>query len=366
MTSCTSGVYACNSNALQVCNQNSWETILQCDASLNQYCQASPYYNCAGSSSTGTATCTNGQYFCLDNALQVCLNGSNVTILHCDSSQGQVCRSNPYYDCFGSTTITLTTATTQISTKTTTTKTIAKTTSKTTKTTTTTQTTTTTTTTSTTTTTTTNTSTTTSSNKYKLITYWGQDSGYYTNGQLQTSLYSYCATGFFDVINLAFLYQFGGTTPADFQLDLSNYGSYSYIGGVASGSFANDVGADIIACQNLGVKVLLSLGGGVGAYSVPSGSGTAIGQMLHNSFFGGSSSARPFGSAVLNGIDWDIEASGSSQSDIVAVNQYLHANNENLDISGAPQCPYPDAYLGGSIAMANSGYTFLNVQFYNK
>ena len=65
--------------------------------------------------------------------------------------------------------------------------------------------------------------------------------------------------------------------------------------------------ADIKTCQAAGKIVLLSLGGSVGTYGFSSSSqATTFATTLWNLFGGGSSSTRPFGTAVIDGFDLGI------------------------------------------------------------
>ena len=74
-----------------------------------------------------------------------------------------------------------------------------------------------------------------------------------------------------------------------------------------------DIGTDIATCQSLGVKIFLSLGGASGSYGFSSDAdGTAFAEVLYNTFLGGSAAQRPFGSAVLDGFDLDIEGGNSA------------------------------------------------------
>ena len=60
--------------------------------------------------------------------------------------------------------------------------------------------------------------------------------------------------------------------------------------------------SDIQFCQSKGKIVTMSLGGATGAASFSSAAqATAFGDTIWNLFLGGSSSTRPFGSAVLDG-----------------------------------------------------------------
>ena len=60
-------------------------------------------------------------------------------------------------------------------------------------------------------------------------------------------------------------------------------------------------------------KVMLSLGGAIGNYSIGSREDAKmVADYLWNNFLGGKLSARPLGDAVLDGIDFNIEL-GSPQ-----------------------------------------------------
>jgi chitinase len=62
------------------------------------------------------------------------------------------------------------------------------------------------------------------------------------------------------------------------------------------------IGSDITACQRGGVKVLLSIGGAGQNYNLSS-TVPQVAAYLWDTFLGGSEESRPFGNAVLNGID---------------------------------------------------------------
>ncbi|KAI7984743.1 Acidic endochitinase [Camellia lanceoleosa] len=84
--------------------------------------------------------------------------------------------------------------------------------------------------------------------------------------------------------------------------------------------------SDICHCQNLGIKVILS----IEAYSLESKSHAKnVSEYLWNNYLGGNSSSRPFGNVVLN----------------------------------APECPFPDVFLGDAL---NTGlFDYVWVHFYN-
>ncbi|KAK4279425.1 hypothetical protein QN277_011210 [Acacia crassicarpa] len=205
--------------------------------------------------------------------------------------------------------------------------------------------------------------------------YWGQNGG-------EGTLADACNTGNYQFINIAFLATFGnGQTP---QLNLAGHCD-------ATAGTCNVFSDQIKACQSKGIKVLLSLGGGSGGYSLSSADdANQVAQYLWNNFLGGSSGSqlikiisnpykseipinqnticyvipvvtRPLGDAVLDGIDFDIKAGDGQHWDELA--KALKGLNQNLILSAAPQCPFPDAHLSNAI---NTGlFNYVWVQFYN-
>ena len=133
--------------------------------------------------------------------------------------------------------------------------------------------------------------------------YWGQNDG-------EASLSDTCASGNYKFVILAFVYKFGkGQTP---QLDLASHCDPSSGG-------CTGLSEDIRSCQRSGVKVLLSIGGGDGSYGLTSeGDARDVAAYLWNNYLGGTSSSRPLGDAVLDGIDFDIELGGAKYWDSLA------------------------------------------------
>lgn len=182
-----------------------------------------------------------------------------------------------------------------------------------------------------------------------IVVYWGQDGR-------EGTLTETCSTGRYSYVNIAFLNNFGnGQTP---QPNLA-------------GHCNPDVGTckvlatHIRNCQNQGVKVLLSLGGGFGNYGLASrAEAQSFADYLFNNFLSGQSAARPFGDAVLDGVDFDIEK-GSSQywDDLARFLSGYSSRGRKVYLSAAPQCPFPDQLLGAAL---NTGlFDFVWVQFYN-
>lgn len=92
------------------------------------------------------------------------------------------------------------------------------------------------------------------SNAAQISIYWGQ------NGN-EGSLADACATGNYGIVNIAFLVTFGNNqTP---MLNLAGHCD-------PAANTCTGLSSDIEACQNQGIKVLLSLGGGGGSYVLSS------------------------------------------------------------------------------------------------
>ncbi|KAL7586422.1 hevamine-A [Lactuca sativa] len=180
--------------------------------------------------------------------------------------------------------------------------------------------------------------------------YWGQ------NGN-EGTLSDTCSTGNYEYVNIAFLWTFGnGRTP---RMDLAGHCD-PYSNGCTK------LSSDIKSCQAKGVKVMLSIGGGIGSYSIASKEDAQeVATYLWDNFLGGeTTSIRPLGNTSLDGIDFDIESGGSQHWDDLA--RYLSAystKSKKVYLTAAPQCPYPDAWLGGALQTGLFDYVW--VQFYN-
>ncbi|KNA06639.1 hypothetical protein SOVF_179170 [Spinacia oleracea] len=181
--------------------------------------------------------------------------------------------------------------------------------------------------------------------------YWGQ------NG-FEGTLNETCATGRYEYVNLAFLNIFGGGQVP--SLNLAGHCDPASGGCVILSS-------EIEFCQSRGIKVLLSLGGGIGNYSFSSRDDAKnFAKYLWNHFLGGHSKSRPLGKAALNGIDFDIESGSTLYWDDLA--RFLHGysrgnGKKKVYLGAAPQCPFPDRFLGTPLETGLFDYVW--VQFYN-
>uniref|UniRef100_A0ACD5VX35 Uncharacterized protein n=1 Tax=Avena sativa TaxID=4498 RepID=A0ACD5VX35_AVESA len=180
--------------------------------------------------------------------------------------------------------------------------------------------------------------------------YWGQNDG-------EASLAQTCASGNYEFIIVAFLRKFGkGQNP---QLDLASH-CHPSSGGCGGQS------KEIKACQRRGIKVLLSIGGGDGGYGLSSpGDASQVAMYLWNNYLGGTSSSRPLGDAVLDGIDFDIELGGHNFWNNLAIDLKKLGKNggKTVLLSAAPQCPFPDEWDSNAISTGLFDYVW--VQFYN-
>ncbi|XP_048326396.2 endochitinase Ziz m 1.0101-like [Ziziphus jujuba] len=184
-----------------------------------------------------------------------------------------------------------------------------------------------------------------------IVTYWGQ----YTN-KTEGTLEEACESGLYSYINVAFLNQFGYSQ--DLVLNLS--GHYS------NGNYTL-LGEEIKACQKMGFKVLLSLGGPYGNYSLASSwdAETVSGQLWSLYLDANSTSSALGGGAAFDGIDFHIERGSPLYYYDLAKKLKEHGageRNKTIYLSAAPRCLYPDEYLAKAIN--ESVFDFVWVLFY--
>ena len=228
------------------------------------------------------------------------------------------------------------------------------------------------------------------SSKTQLAVYFGQDDpqGGSTGPE---NLQKICADPAYSVVILAFLYQIGGPSSPTLNMAGNCYGSFASAG-FPTVINCTQMGAVVTQCQQQYSKtVMLSLGGAVGLYGFWSAADaiSRAGQVWRG-YLGGSPLSteppRPFGSAVFDGLDLDLESQqgltgwGVSRGyNITYWNNFtatLRANAAaaglRFFLSGAPQCPFPDATMGPDNAdnpaptvLSHSAFDWLQLQFYN-
>ncbi|KAG6856443.1 hypothetical protein H0H87_004408 [Tephrocybe sp. NHM501043] len=183
--------------------------------------------------------------------------------------------------------------------------------------------------------------------------YYGQNSYGATHSDTsgwQKTLSNYCQDDTINAIPLAFLNVFFSTGGLP-EINMANTCNPTDSGVFAGTSLANCqfLAADIKACQAKGKVITLSLGGATGAASFSSDSqAETFADTIWNLFLGGSSSTRPFGDAVLDGIDLDIEGGGSTgfAAFVTRIRSHATGASKQYYVTAAPQCVFPDAYLG--------------------
>lgn len=204
-----------------------------------------------------------------------------------------------------------------------------------------------------------------------LAVYWGQDSYGISNpsdsANWQKDISYYCADDTINTIPIAFLnvfYSTGGLPSINLANTCSNANQSDFSGtALLNCSF---LAAGIQACQSKGKIVTISLGGSSGSIGFSDDTqAKAFAQTIWDLFLGGSSNTRPFGSAVLDGIDLDVE--GGSETGytafISALRGLMASGSKQYYITAAPQCPFPDSYLGQTLNQV--GFDAVYVQFYN-
>ncbi|CAG8032278.1 unnamed protein product [Penicillium salamii] len=193
------------------------------------------------------------------------------------------------------------------------------------------------------------------------VAYWGQD------GHVR-DLSNYCnPSSGIDIVILSFLYEFGNGN----NIASGTIGTQCYIAPNGQPQNCQGLASAIETCKSHGIKVILSLGGASGSYSLSSpAEAQAIGQNLWEAYgnTGGNPNVpRPFGSTFVNGWDLDIEAWAGNNYYQNLISQ-LRSNfgrdpSNRYYITGGPQCPIPEPFM--QVIINNSVFDYLWVQFYN-
>ncbi|KAG6846966.1 hypothetical protein H0H93_010853 [Arthromyces matolae] len=181
-----------------------------------------------------------------------------------------------------------------------------------------------------------------------LAVYWGQN-----QGLGQQALSTYCADANINAIHIAFANKFFATggLPA---LDVSNICSISGNGAYPGTELPQCafLGDQINTCQTSGKIITISLGGGNGAVGFDSvDQAQTFADNIWNNFLGGTSSTRPFGTAVLDGINLDIEGGTADHyADFVTkLRTYTDPAPKKYYMTASPQCAFPDQHIGDAL-----------------
>ncbi|EED17962.1 class III chitinase, putative [Talaromyces stipitatus ATCC 10500] len=200
--------------------------------------------------------------------------------------------------------------------------------------------------------------------------YWGQNSYNQASGDLeQHNLAYYCENSDVDVLQLAFVTVINGPGGAP-EINFANIGDNCTTFDGTSLLNCPQVGADIKTCQDAGKTILLSIGGATyseGGFSSKNAA-TAGAQLIWETFGPDSniSALRPFGDAVVDGFDFDFEATVSNMATFGnELRSLMDADtSKKYYLTAAPQCVYPDA---ADNQMLDDAVKFdaIWVQFYN-
>lgn len=210
------------------------------------------------------------------------------------------------------------------------------------------------------------------SNHDNVAIYWGQNTlGYLSNFKnKEKDLWWYCNWDSVDVVLLAFVHSFPGTMLEKHNVSIPTI-SFAHHSEflVNKTSPMKNMERDIKYCQSKGKKVLLSLGGQGGEYGFSSvlqaeEFGHTLWSMVgenHNKTI-----PRPFGNAIVDGFDFDIENSNTlGYPELVSTLQSYTNNSTKKEYyyAAAPQCVFPDAHM--NTLMSESHLDMIFVQFYN-
>ncbi|QDS68229.1 hypothetical protein FKW77_010592 [Venturia effusa] len=212
-----------------------------------------------------------------------------------------------------------------------------------------------------------------------IVAYWGQ-------GNVNIPLSDVCSNPNVDIVVLSFVNIFPDQSASGWPG--TNFGSscrgqtISKPDGTSTdlldGAHCGTMIPDIAACHAGGKKVLLSLGGGgSNAWIHSDASAVSFAQFLVGAFGAPSTTwtgPRPIGDSQVDGFDFDIESSFSSDP-VFEGKSYPDAESRGYATlantihslgyltSAAPQCVRPDAHLDP--ALNNAWFDYVFVQFYN-
>ncbi|XP_062198058.1 xylanase inhibitor protein 1-like [Phragmites australis] len=178
----------------------------------------------------------------------------------------------------------------------------------------------------------------------QLTVFWGRN-------KYEGSLREACDTGLYTTVIMSFFNVFG---HGRYWTDLS-------------GHPVPGVGNDIKHCQSRHITVLLSIGGGGDGYSLPSSRSAAdVADHLWNVYLGGRRNGvfRPFGDAVVDGIDFFIDRGAPDHYDELARNLNRYSGRgKKVHLTATPRCAFPDWHV--ERALATGLFERLHVRFYD-
>ncbi|XP_052162600.1 xylanase inhibitor protein 1-like [Oryza glaberrima] len=184
----------------------------------------------------------------------------------------------------------------------------------------------------------------------------GQVTVFWGRNKDEGSLREACDTGLYTMVVMSFLNVYGAR-GGEYRLDLAGHP----VGGI---------GGDVKHCQRKGVLVSLAIGGG--AYSLPTNqSALDLFEHLWNTYLGGGGgkgaveAARPFGDAVLDGVDFFLDrATPAERYDVLATELAKRGKppRRALHLTATTRCAFPDR--GAARALATGAFERVHVRFY--
>uniref|UniRef100_A0A0E0AN32 GH18 domain-containing protein n=1 Tax=Oryza glumipatula TaxID=40148 RepID=A0A0E0AN32_9ORYZ len=163
----------------------------------------------------------------------------------------------------------------------------------------------------------------------------GQVTVFWGRNKDEGSLREACDTGLYTMVVMSFL-NVHGARGGEYRLDLAGHP----VGGI---------GGDVKHCQRKGVLVSLAIGGG--AYSLPTNqSALDLFDHLWNTYLAGGgkgavAAARPFGDAVLDGVDFFLDrATPAERSDVLATELAKRSKppRRALHLTATTRCAFPE------------------------
>ncbi|KZV72987.1 carbohydrate-binding module family 5 protein [Peniophora sp. CONT] len=204
-----------------------------------------------------------------------------------------------------------------------------------------------------------------------LAVYWGQNSygaAHSDSANWQQRLSVYCQDDTIDIIPISSVtVAFStGNVPSINLANICNINDDPVFAGTQMPD-CTFLAPDIKGCQAAGKALTMSLGGASGGVVLSSNDqAETFAQSIWDNFLGGTSTTRPFGDAVLDGIDLDIEGGSPLYWDVFITKLRSLAagdSSKSYYVTAAPQCPFPDAWLG--TALNAVAFDAVYVQFYN-
>ncbi|RDW93120.1 glycoside hydrolase family 18 protein [Aspergillus mulundensis] len=205
-----------------------------------------------------------------------------------------------------------------------------------------------------------------------IVVYWGQNSFQGTGDLAQQRLGNYCEDSNIDVLVLAFLTTINGPGGAP-EINFANASDNCTTFSGTNLLNCPEIGEDIAKCQAADKTILLSIGGatyteGGFASETAANAGADLLWATFGPDNGDTTVHRPFGEAVIDGFDFDFEATVSNTGAFVTRLRSLADADTSKEyyLTAAPQCPFPDA-ADKDILNTDSSAAIdaVFVQFYN-